>query len=330
MSARETDASAVERLAAAGFAPGDVRDWLQAEPGETTDFPADRKKFSGYWQKSARLLGRLPPKARRNEREQAAADVDRGPGARGARALSAPPWRCRLRRVDGAAVALRAGRGPGDPGRRRGAGPGADRAGDRRRGRLPAARQERPRDRPGPVSVRRARQRALRTAPLPRHAAAAARGRGPAAAVRARRQGRARRRVGSSRRQGRGGDPEQSALSQRGGSDLARRRRNLRRSRAARPRERDRRHARRGGRASEIPGAPRLRRRHQSHASLSRPHPVRVVSPARSRLREQDLSRACLRRRRAARRVRRQVASRSRGSPRSKPSPSAATARPCW
>ena len=75
MTTRPSDAAAVECLAAAGLPAGDIRDWLQAEPGETTDFPADRRKFSGYWQKSARLVGRLPHKPRRNEKEQAAAAV---------------------------------------------------------------------------------------------------------------------------------------------------------------------------------------------------------------------------------------------------------------
>ena len=73
MTTRETDASAVECLATAGLPAGDVRDWLQAEPGETTDFPADRRKFSAYWQKASRLLGRLPHKLRRNAGEHAAA-----------------------------------------------------------------------------------------------------------------------------------------------------------------------------------------------------------------------------------------------------------------
>src|SRR5215475_9697526 len=73
MTARETDAAAVECLTAAGLAARDVRDWLQAEPGDTTDYPNDRKKFSAYWQKSARLVGRLPRKARRNAAEHAAA-----------------------------------------------------------------------------------------------------------------------------------------------------------------------------------------------------------------------------------------------------------------
>jgi thioesterase DpgC len=73
MSARETDATAVECLTAAGLAAKDVRDWLQAEPGEVTDYSNDRKKFSSFWQKSTRLLGRLPQKARRGAAEHAAA-----------------------------------------------------------------------------------------------------------------------------------------------------------------------------------------------------------------------------------------------------------------
>jgi thioesterase DpgC len=64
---------ATDCLAAAGLPAGDVKTWLAAEPGETTDFPADRETFSGYWQRSARLLGRLPPKPRRNASEHAAA-----------------------------------------------------------------------------------------------------------------------------------------------------------------------------------------------------------------------------------------------------------------
>ncbi len=74
MSAAATagDTTALERLAAAGLASGEARDWLQAEPGETTDFPADCRKFSAYWQRSARLRAQLPPKPRRNAAEHAA------------------------------------------------------------------------------------------------------------------------------------------------------------------------------------------------------------------------------------------------------------------
>src|SRR5262245_42936806 len=75
MTARTSDATAVESLAAAGLPGAGIREWLQAEPGETTDFPADRRKFSNYWQRSSRLVGQLPPKPRRNEGEQAAAAV---------------------------------------------------------------------------------------------------------------------------------------------------------------------------------------------------------------------------------------------------------------
>jgi thioesterase DpgC len=75
MTARETDATAVERLAGAGLPAGEVREWLLARPGETTDYANDREKFAGYWQKAARLIGRLPPKPRRNDGEQAAARI---------------------------------------------------------------------------------------------------------------------------------------------------------------------------------------------------------------------------------------------------------------
>ncbi len=84
MTARASDATAVEYLAAAGLPAGAVREWLQAEPGETTDFPADRRKFSRYWEKASRLLAQLPPKPRRNEREHAGAALiqDRSRDAR--------------------------------------------------------------------------------------------------------------------------------------------------------------------------------------------------------------------------------------------------------
>ena len=71
---------------------------------------------------------------------------------------------------------------------------------------------------------------------------------------------------------------EQSAFPQRRGPDHARRHGNLRRPRAARPADRDRGVARRRGRASEIPGPARVRRRHQPDPSLSWPHPVPLVS----------------------------------------------------
>jgi thioesterase DpgC len=82
MSARKTDAT--ECLTAVGLAVTETRDWLQTEPGEPSDFAADCGKFSDYWQRSSRLLARLPLKPRRNDPEQAAASLihDRARSAR--------------------------------------------------------------------------------------------------------------------------------------------------------------------------------------------------------------------------------------------------------
>jgi thioesterase DpgC len=71
----DTDSTAAQCLAAAGLAAGDVRDWQQAQPGETTDFSADRDRFASYWGKAARLLGQLPRKSKRNECERSAATL---------------------------------------------------------------------------------------------------------------------------------------------------------------------------------------------------------------------------------------------------------------
>ena len=73
MNARETDTT--DCLVAAGVALGDVKAWLQAEPGEAIEFSADRTKFSEYWARSARLFGRLPQKPRRSASEHAAAEL---------------------------------------------------------------------------------------------------------------------------------------------------------------------------------------------------------------------------------------------------------------
>ena len=73
MTAAESDATA--RLTAAGLAGDDVRAWLRAEPDRTTDFSADRSRYSSYWLIAGRLLGQLPPKPRRKPQEQAAAQL---------------------------------------------------------------------------------------------------------------------------------------------------------------------------------------------------------------------------------------------------------------
>src|SRR5712692_3908681 len=72
MNRRDSQAASGE-LAAAGLPGHEVDDWLAAEPGAATDFAADRTRFAAFWQKSACLVARLPPPARRNERERLAA-----------------------------------------------------------------------------------------------------------------------------------------------------------------------------------------------------------------------------------------------------------------
>jgi thioesterase DpgC len=75
MTASETEGARAGRLTAAGLPGDEVRSWLQEKPGVTADFFADRQKFSDYWARSTRLLGRLPHKPRGSEREQAAAGL---------------------------------------------------------------------------------------------------------------------------------------------------------------------------------------------------------------------------------------------------------------
>src|SRR5262245_17327141 len=57
------DGESIPGLQAAGLAASDTNDWLTAEPEATGDYAADRERFSAFWQKSARLIGRLPPPA---------------------------------------------------------------------------------------------------------------------------------------------------------------------------------------------------------------------------------------------------------------------------
>jgi hypothetical protein len=71
--------NSADPLVAAGLPHDEVSAWLQQTPGETTDFAADRAKFSDFWQTSKRLTGRLPPKPSRSEREQLAAGLESGP-----------------------------------------------------------------------------------------------------------------------------------------------------------------------------------------------------------------------------------------------------------
>lgn len=62
-----------DALAAAGLDSAEARSWRRAEPQTLGEFSRDRKAFSGFWRRSARLLARLPPPRRRGEQERTAA-----------------------------------------------------------------------------------------------------------------------------------------------------------------------------------------------------------------------------------------------------------------
>ena len=65
----------MDALVAAGFSVRTVNGWLRAQPDNTGKFSADRKRFSSFWQMSSRLLGRLPPPAKRRDHERSAARI---------------------------------------------------------------------------------------------------------------------------------------------------------------------------------------------------------------------------------------------------------------
>jgi thioesterase DpgC len=70
---QEPFAAMAEELRPAGLPPDEVHGWLQAQPHTLTDFAADCRVFCTYWQKTYRLLGRLPKPALRQDIHRAAA-----------------------------------------------------------------------------------------------------------------------------------------------------------------------------------------------------------------------------------------------------------------
>jgi thioesterase DpgC len=69
-----------ELIVSTGLSAREVADWRKTYPRKTATFAADRKRFSGYWQKTSRLLDRLPVAKRRNEKEDMAARLILGSG----------------------------------------------------------------------------------------------------------------------------------------------------------------------------------------------------------------------------------------------------------
>ena len=67
--------SALPSLRAAGLPDNDAREWSGSFPATTGEYESDARAHSAFWRQSAALLGKLPPKPRRNEAEQVAADA---------------------------------------------------------------------------------------------------------------------------------------------------------------------------------------------------------------------------------------------------------------
>jgi thioesterase DpgC len=67
--------SASALMRAAGLPEREAQEWSDAFPATTGVYQPDARRHSDFWRASAALLHTLPPKPRRNEAEQAAADV---------------------------------------------------------------------------------------------------------------------------------------------------------------------------------------------------------------------------------------------------------------
>ncbi|HSU98664.1 MAG TPA: enoyl-CoA hydratase/isomerase family protein [Roseiarcus sp.] len=62
-------------LRGAGLPEQEVREWSETFPVLTGEYGPDARDCSAFWRRSAALLRRLPPKPKRNEAEQEAADA---------------------------------------------------------------------------------------------------------------------------------------------------------------------------------------------------------------------------------------------------------------
>ena len=66
---------AVASVQAAGLPDDDAREWSGSFPATTGEYESDARAYSAFWRRSAALLGKLPPKPRRTETEQTAANA---------------------------------------------------------------------------------------------------------------------------------------------------------------------------------------------------------------------------------------------------------------
>ena len=67
--------SALACLRGAGLPGQESQEWSAAFPSGVGEYGSDADRYSAFWRRSAILLGRLPPKPRRSEAEQAGAEA---------------------------------------------------------------------------------------------------------------------------------------------------------------------------------------------------------------------------------------------------------------
>ena len=70
-----TTAEAATAMRAAGLPEQEAQEWSQGVPAASGDYETDAPSFGAFWSWSAALLRTFPPKPRRNDAEQAAADA---------------------------------------------------------------------------------------------------------------------------------------------------------------------------------------------------------------------------------------------------------------
>ena len=67
--------SALAAMRVAGLPEQEAQEWSDAFPAGTGEYDFDAGRYGAFWRRSAAFLKRLPPKPRRNEAEQLAADA---------------------------------------------------------------------------------------------------------------------------------------------------------------------------------------------------------------------------------------------------------------
>ncbi len=72
---KQATESDLAQMRAAGLPEHETQEWSESFPITTGQFESDAREYMAFWGQSASLLGRLPPKPRRNQAERAAAEA---------------------------------------------------------------------------------------------------------------------------------------------------------------------------------------------------------------------------------------------------------------